>query len=746
MTNIIFTKATNSVDGAIKKKVFAFMEKLSQSDELVGLHIEKMKNPKDSRVRTGRVDDNFRAVLFRLEGAAAEPTYVYVGTWPHDEAIAVACSSRLQLNPVNGVAELIAETAPTTVPSHYEPAVPTAELEILGAHGVTSADLTARLGLDASAATRAFAATTDDELLAVAEALPAWQGIAILDLASGTPLDQVLATLDVEPIIVAEGDDDQALIEAMQHPAAKMTFAYVHSNEELRKAIEDDSFADWRVFLHPEQRRYVERDYNGPFRLSGGAGTGKTVVLLHRARRLALAEPGARVLLTTYTVALADNLRRDLLRLDPDIPIASKLGDPGVFVVGIDALASALVKRDADATLAATGAVLGEPRTIKGPAAGADRWDAALAASGVTGLPPEVTSAAFLADEYESIILPHRLLTREQYFSQRRPGRRIALDRAKRDAVWKIVSAYRALQRAQDLADFDEIAAVAAHLLDSDPAGRPVDHVLVDEGQDLVPTKWLLLRALAAEDINDLFIAEDSHQRIYGRPTVLSRWGIKVVGRSQRLRLNYRTTAQNLAFAVSILQVATYEDLEAEPESTAGYRSSRTGPPPSRQGFATLVEELDFTASLLSGWLTEAPRGTVAVLVRTKALRDMVARGLSERGTEAEVVDTGEHRGSGVAVMTMHKAKGLEFSRVCVMGAGRDNIPNPAVLKAAAAHGDEEDALLRERSLLYVATSRARDAVEVTWTGPPSVFLTGPGSLGAPPSQGSQKVATTHVA
>jgi superfamily I DNA/RNA helicase len=740
MTNIIFTKATNSVDGAIKKKVFAFMEKLSQSDELVGLHIEKMKNPKDSRVRTGRVDDNFRAVLFRLEGAAAEPTYVYVGTWPHDQAIAVACSSRLQLNPVNGVAELIAEAAQLTISGPAAPPGPPApvtSVELLSARGVTSAALIERLGMESSVAARAIAATTEDELLSVAEVLPDWQGIALLDLASGTSFEQVLAALDVEPKSVPEGDNDQALIEGLQHPAAKMTFAYVHSNDELRKAIEEDSFAEWRVFLHPEQRRYAERNYNGPFRLSGGAGTGKTVVLLHRARRLAVANPEARILLTTYTVALADNLRRDLLRLDPEIPLAAGFGEPGVFVVGIDSLAAAIIRRDADATLASSAAVLGEARIIKGPAGGSDRWDAAVSASGVTGLPAEIASPAFLADEYQAVILPNGLLTREAYLGQRRAGRGTALDRAKRDAVWKVVSAYRALLRAQDVADFDEIAAVAARVLDSVPADRPIDHVLVDEGQDLGPSKWLLLRALVSEGPNDLFIAEDSHQRIYGQRTVLVRWGIKVVGRSHRLRLNYRTTAQNLAFAVSILEGAAYQDLESEPESTAGYRSSRTGPLPDRRGFPSLVEELDFAARLLAEWLTDAPRGTIAVLVRTKALRDTVARGLSERGTEAVVVDSGEHRGAGIAVMTMHKAKGLEFSRVCIMGAGRDNIPNPAVIKAAAARGDAADALLRERSLLYVAASRARDALEVTWTGTPSEFLTEQDTLTPTPPQTS---------
>lgn len=141
------------------------------------------------------------------------------------------------------------------------------------------------------------------------------------------------------------------------------------------------------------------------------------------------------------------------------------------------------------------------------------------------------------------------------------------------------MAAYRAQNRVEGTLDFAEAAAVAAAHLDR--AGPLADHVLVDEGQDLSPAHWQLLRALVASGPDDLFTAEDSHQRIYGARTVLGRYGIRIVGRSQRLTLNYRTTAQNLRYSMTLLDGGEYVDLEEQPEAT-GYRSARSGPDRSR--------------------------------------------------------------------------------------------------------------------------------------------------------------------
>ncbi len=308
----------------------------------------------------------------------------------------------------------------------------------------------------------------------------------------------------------------------------------------------------------------------------------------------------------------------------------------------------------------------------------------------------------------------------------RRPGRGVALDRAKRAAVWDVVEVYRAQARIAGTVDFPEAATLAAaHLRRMGAAtGEYVaDHVLVDEGQDLGPAHWQLLRASAGEHVDDLFITEDSHQRIYGERAVLSQFGIRIVGRSQRLTLNYRTTAQNLGYAITVLRGGTYVDLEEAAETSAGYRSARSGPEPRPVPCATLGDELDQAAELVSGWVkdTHAPE-TVAVLVREQRQRDRLVTGLAERGVTIRAVDR-EHIKPGQPVtMTMHRAKGTEFSRVLLFGINRSAIPRP--------HRDEQyteeaaaDASLRERSLLYVAATRARDELVLSWSGDPSPLV-----------------------
>lgn len=205
---------------------------------------------------------------------------------------------------------------------------------------------------------------------------------------------------------------------------------------------------------------------------------------------------------------------------------------------------------------------------------------------------------------------------------------------------------------------------------------------------------------------------------------VLSRFGIKIVGRSRRLTLNYRTTAQNLHFAVSVLSGAEYRDLEQGEESTRDYRSARNGPVPELISCADVAGELDEASTKVKTWLVEdgVEPESIAVFTRSQDERDRFVRGLGERGVTARAVDKNAPTPGQPLVLTMHRAKGMEFSRVILAGADEKHVPSPATLRNVP---DEEraEALLRERSLLYVASSRARDALVVTWSGKRSELL-----------------------
>lgn len=821
-STIIMHKAITDLDNSVQAKAMKFLGKLIKNDALPGIHIEPISNSVDPKYRTGRVDDYWRAVLFKLSGSSAN-AYLFYGVVNHDDSIGLARKLRLDVNPINGIpeitrvkddtnaAELAAEArAETKVGqrqnSKPEPeeapgsvtdssgarpgstaldAVPSAPtpLPAIGEKVVrqifeqySDDELHSGLGLAQEYIDVARAAATPEALLdGIAEA-PEWQADALLDLATGTSLHDVKVKLgflddpeagggsvveehahadessrpatpapsDTPPAENAEEAEADLILAGMNRDAAKLSFAVIEGEEELSRVLQDGDFQAWRVFLHPEQRRFARRDYNGPFRLSGGAGTGKTVVLVHRAVRLAEEHPDARVVLTTYTKNLAAELDSQVSALNPAAPRARELNKPGVYVRGIDALVSDVLRNaQADELSAAVHSVLGMPRTtvFQRPRFNDQLWNEAVAVAG-EDLPERGDSAAFLQDEYEQVVLAKRLTDQRSYLRVKRPGRGIRLSRQQRASVWAVVEEYRARSAQQQVVSWEEARHIAAEVLrlrvraaGSDVVGAaddirssayPADHVIVDEGQDLVAGHWQFLRALVREGTpNDLFIAEDSHQRIYGRKVTLSDYGISIVGRSRRLTLNYRTTEANLHFGLGVLEGESFTDLENRGETVAGYRSLRAGVPPVVRGFDNEREENEFVAQVVRNWLeadsTLKPEH-IAILVRDQRGQGTVVRGLADAGVDAAAVGAENVPTGRPVVMTMHRAKGTEFRKVVLWGVGRDQIP--AWLKPQRYAEDvSDDVDLRERSLLYVAATRARDELVVTWHGEKSPLL-----------------------
>lgn len=723
----------HKLDSTIQSKVLTFLMKLREDDTSPGLHIEKMEGQKDPRARTGRVSKSWRAVLFRLDHSDGR-TYVYAGTYEHDEAIERARTRILRTNPVTHIAEIIDASAPEAEARAHHFATPKPEKKTyLGDHGYPIADLVNGLGFEREDAERLYAAESDDALAALADEFEnEWQRLAILGMAVGDTIPQIRRDLGLDSDeLDAEtaapqatdsgGTDDEAILKALNAPASRMQFTFVNDDEELRRILEEGDFGAWRVFLHPEQARYVDRDFGGPFRLTGGAGTGKTVVLLHRARRLARENPDSRVVLTTFTKALAGMLRRDLERLDESVPVTSTLGERGIHISGIDALAASVRDRAGTEFWSVAGeAVFGAPVAERmSMVSNSHGWDAAALAMG--DAPTEITNPSFLEAEYMQVILPQRVRSLPDYLAARRPGRGVALDRSRRTAVWSAVEAYRAAAATARRLTWAELSAMAAAFLEARPHDTPAEHVLVDEGQDLSPLHWQLVRALVPDSPNDIFIAEDVHQRIYGHRIVLARYGIKVVGRSRRLTLNYRTTQENLLYALGLLEDAHYIDIADDAETSHGYRSARRGPVPRVIPSQHVWEQTDAVARTITDWQAAGLADSIAILGRTTHSLKRLQRQLADRDISTALYGEAAKPGTPVLV-TMHSAKGLEFSRVILFDVSEGSVPLPLVLQGLSG-SDREDAVLRERSLLYVAASRARDELVVTCAGKPSTLL-----------------------
>ena len=224
-----------------------------------------------------------------------------------------------------------------------------------------------------------------------------------------------------------------------------------------------------------------------------------------------------------------------------------------------------------------------------------------------------------------------------------------------------------------------------------------------------------------------MFIVGDSHQRIYGNRTALSRQGIDVRGRSRRLTVNYRTTEEILRWAAVRLDDSDFDDLDSGRDDLAGYHSSLHGYAPEVEGFGDRRAELDNLVAAVSLWVGEGVEpGAIGILSRTNALADEAHEALRTAGLATVRLSerSDDEDNTTVKVATMHRAKGLEFRCVAIHGVGADVVPMPrAVTPAKLDAAQHARDMQQERSLFFVACTRARDALRVSYAGEPSPFL-----------------------
>ena len=574
--------------------------------------------------------------------------------------------------------------------------------------------------------------TTDDELLGLAEYAPRHTGEVLLRLHDGVPYDTVMEQVTA-PVAVPEPetnldiDDWQAAVDRSQTVA-------ITDDESLQSLLEEGDFGRWKNFLHPTQEKLVHRRYNGPARVGGGPGTGKTIVALHRVRHLVRNLPPGRdkpVLFTTFNRNLAADLRARLLSLGgPDVLAR-------VDITHVDQLATRIVS-EADPGNAS--------RRID-DAAALREWRELLVEVGETRW-----SAEFLSDEWNQVILGQAVTSRSDYFVVRRAGRGVSLSRAERAGVWQLAEQFVQRLETRGLETHRQVAERAARVeaVRRDKiekrAGERQDrggldnlhveagsgawlryryrHIVVDEAQDLSAAHWKMLRAMVPSASDDIFLVGDTHQRIYDNQVTLGSLGVHIRGRSSRLTLSYRTTREILREAIRILDGAAYDDLDGDTDTLAGYRSVLHGPSPQLRGARSWDEEMDLVVEQLRAW-HDVPREATAICVPTNDMVTQLADRLAQRGiTPTEITQNGPRGEQGVHIGTMYRFKGLEYRCLIIAGASEGLVPRASV--DAWAHTDAsryQRELHRARSLLFVAATRARDALAITWHGEPSRFL-----------------------
>ena len=658
-----------------------------------GQYLEKPSQTWDDRIRTMEVNNRWRGVVL---APATGDIYCLVTVLPQDTANAYASSRRFSVNRALGVLEVRDEEAI----NRFQPAAGPAASRLFA--DVSDTALTG-LGVDALLLPKIRLLAGDTDLERLQPALPDAQYAALHALACGMTLDEAREEIDrlyapdrnARDRAPADPDD---LVTAMERSPGAV--AFVSGEEELRRIL-SHPFAQWRTFLHPGQRKIAYRpSYSGPAQVTGGPGTGKTVTVLHRAAFLAGRAPGERVLVTSFNGILADALAAQLGLLITDDDLRRR-----VQVLNVDRLAYAIVRDDRGAP------VIADERALHG------LWAEAAAAARLNLTP------AFLKNEWEQVILAQNLGSERAYLTCLRAGRGRPLSKGQRSQVWEAAERVRGELAAAHQSTHLQLANEAAQLLRQGGAPR-YEHILVDDAQDLHPAQWRLLRAAVPPGPDDLFIAADPHQRIYNNRVSLASMRISVRGRSHRLSLSYRTTQEILAWAVPLLGAEPVTGLDGEAASLAGYRSPVHGQAPRLLLAATRAEEFAALADQVRGWLALGiePQA-IGLTARSAELVREARAALQADG----IVTTGlSARGSAQAVRagTMHAMKGLEFQAVAVIGVEEGLVPWSAVVTPVSedpvTHSQD---LQRERCVLFVACTRARDHLYVSGTGELSPFL-----------------------
>ena len=645
------------------------------------LSLHRVTGAKDPGFWSARVNLDLRIILHR---AGENVVLCYVDS--HDDAYRWAERRRLETHPTTGAAQLVElreMVQEVVIPVYVEveqqappkrlPFARISDGQLLG-YGVPEEWL-----YDVRAA-------TEDSMLDLADHLPAEAAEALLELAVGkTPQPSLPAPPGADPFA---------------HPDALRRFRVMRNMEELEEALEYP-WEKWTIFLHPAQLGLVERTYNGPARVSGSAGTGKTVVALHRAAFLAKSTPGSRVLLTTFSDALANLLRTKLqMLIDQEVQ-----PDGRIVVDSLDAVGLSLYE-----------ATFGPLQLARRETIGALVEDAAR---------KEGTnfSRTFLLTEWDRVVDAWQLGTWESYRDVARIGRYSRLSETQRKALWPVFQRVRSALREQGLVTKAEMFGRLTREVER-LEHPPFDHVVVDEAQDVSVAQLRFLAALAGGRPNGLFFAGDLGQRIFQQPFSWKELGVDVRGRSQTLRINYRTSHQIRTQADRLLDPAI-SDVDGNLEERKGTVSVFNGPQPSVQ----VLEDEEAESSAVSKWLTGRiseglqPR-EIGVFVRSIDQLERAVATIKPYGVPYAVLDEDTDAEEGcLTVGTMHLAKGLEFRAVAVMACDSEVIPLQSRVESIADEADLEEVYNTERNLLYVACTRARDHLLVTGVKPVSEFL-----------------------
>jgi len=677
-----FTDSLAKLTGEEQKSVKTTAFDLQMNPSNPGMSFHKLSNARDKNFWSIRVSSDLRIIAHKTKSSLL---LCYVDH--HDPAYNWASRRKLETHPKTGAAQLveIRETVQEiSVPVYVAVESPTPDksplfveiaAEELLSYGVPEEWLD-----DVRVA-------NEDTILDLADHLPSEAAEALLNLATGVKPEVVT-------LISPESDP-------FSHPDAQRRFRLMTNIEELEQAL-DYPWEKWTVFLHPAQRELVERDYSGPARVSGSAGTGKTIVALHRAVYLTRTNPDSRVLLTTFSEPLARALRTKLQRLIGHEP---RLGDR-LEVHDLDTIGQRLYSLN-----------FGKPKI-------ASRSDIqTLLTQAAADIDGHKFTAQFLISEWEQVVDAWQLCDWESYRDVKRLGRKTRLPEKHRQVLWTIFAKVQAGLKSRGLITYAGMFNKLAGML-VESHHPPFDFSVTDEAQDISVAQLRFLAALGAGKRNSLFFAGDLGQRLFQQPFSWKSLGVDIRGRSRNLRINYRTSHQIRMQADRLLDPEV-ADVDGNIEERRGTVSVFNGAKPMITELNSFAEEVESVAQWLKDRSAEGlmPH-EFGVFVRSAAELDRAKAAVEAAELPLVILDEKVETASGhVSISTMPLVKGLEFRAVVVMACDDEIIPLQERIETVADDADLQEVYDTERHLLYVACTRARDHLLVTSGDVASEFL-----------------------
>ena len=693
-----FHRATEKLPIEIRKKVTAFFPKFKENPKSHAIDFEKINTFKDKNLRTVRIDDNYRAIV------GFPPTgnnYFMLWVDKHDDAHAWAKNKKLIWNAFIHSMQLyepIEMNEPTTEPSTYE------IIPFHHPYNLTIDDLL-NLGVPESEVEKVISIISLDKLLEVKNNLPdeAYEKISLIF--NGSDKRELLEQVK-EGKSISEDTEIQ-----LQSPNNKQNFIQNTEDPLLIQFLLGEN--NWQFFLHPEQTKLVEANFNGPVKITGGAGTGKTVAALHRFSYLiknGLPE-GKRLLFCTYTNALASNLSAQVNQLN--------LSNKGIYdIMTIHFVAHHLASKinhlknqieegfKKEDETSSTNKKLGQLKI----------WEKILKGTQIT---PE-----FAEDEYQKVILFHQIESLDDYLVVQRTGRETRISKEMKELFWHKHLEYRKEKKKAFKLEGDELFyELITHY--KDKSTKPYAHIILDELQDLSNIEVRFLRSIVKPGINDLFMVGDPLQKVYDRNINFLALKIETRGKkSRRLLRNYRTTEEIRKDAVKALGEETFSDFSNSIEKIQGYTSLSYGPEPSYLHFNNLIDEIQFVENKIKELIDTGlylPEDICIAAKRNDDIQKFHSHfhigGYKVRKIEKNNdLNVPEH----LSTSTFHSLKGLEFKVIFLVGLNANTFLKP---RTYVSDEEKKEAEKRDKALLYVAMTRAKMLLYISGNGSKSSIL-----------------------